>query len=211
MPPPTARADDAADAQSVVARARAGDRDAMHTLYRDTYPAVTGFVARRVLPDQVEDVVAETYARALEALPRYRDEGLPMRAWLLRIALNLIIDASRSPKSRTVPVAAIAEQMDLARHADAVDPAVAWVEQYDAATALRRAFAALPEAQRAAVALRHLEGPPVVEAAAVLDITQESVRTLTHRGLLALRRTLAETTRDARATQHTGSPEDQWI
>lgn len=193
-----------ADDPSVVARACSGDRDAMHRIYRDTYPAVTRFVARRALPDQVEDLVAETYARALAALPRYRDEGLPMRAWLLRIALNLVIDASRSPKARTVPVAVLPERLDLA------DPSAQWAENHDAAAALRTAFAALPEAQRAAVALRHLEGLPVAEAAAVLDISQESVRTLTHRGLLALRRTLAETRPDARVVHDPASPEDQW-
>lgn len=195
---------DLADDPALLERARAGDRDAMHRIYLDTYPAVTRFVARRALPDQVEDVVAETYAKALEALPRYRDEGLPIRAWLLKIALNLVIDASRSPKARTVPVAVLPEQPDLA------DPSAQWAEHHDTATSLRLAFAALPEAQRAAVALRHLEGLPVAEAAAVLEISQESVRMLTHRGLLALRRSLAAGPGAPLANLGTALTEDQW-
>lgn len=171
-----------------LAKARTGDREAMHRIYAATYPTVSRFVARRVPPGQVEDIVAETYARALEALPRYQDRGLPMRAWLLRIATNLVIDAQRSGASRTIPVDAIA---GFAERGGPDDPSTDWAAHQDARATLRSAFAALVPAQRAAVGLRHLEGLPVAEAAAVLGVSQDALRTLTHRGLVALRRSLA--------------------
>jgi RNA polymerase sigma-70 factor (ECF subfamily) len=181
----------ALDDPDTLALARSGDRAAMHRLYAETNPVVTRFVARRVPPGQVEDLVAETYARALEALHRYQDRGIPLRAWLLRIALNLVIDIQRSGSGRTVPSAAIVEQAERSRPGYLADPATEWADRHDTRTTLRAAFAALAPAQRTAVGLRHLEGLPVGEVAAVLGVSEEAVRALTHRGLTALRRALA--------------------
>jgi RNA polymerase sigma-70 factor (ECF subfamily) len=140
---------------------------------------------------QVEDLVAETYARALEALPRYEDRGTPLRAWLLRIALNLVIDAQRSAHTRTVPSDTIVQHVERTQRDRLTDPATEWVDQHDATTRLRAAFTALAPAQRVAVGLRHLEGLPVDETAAVLGVSHEAVRALTYRGLAALRRALS--------------------
>ena len=42
-----------------------------------------------------EDVTAETFRRALRALPRYEFRGVPYRAWLWRICINLTNDELR--------------------------------------------------------------------------------------------------------------------
>lgn len=182
-----------ADETATLALARAGDRQAMHRIYAGTVPLVTRFIARRVPAGEVEDLVAETYTRALGALPGYQDRGTPLRAWLLRIALNLVIDASRSGQRRTVPVAELGERIERRDHGArgrSTDPSTGWAERHDAREALRRAFATLEPAQRNAVGMRHLEGLPVAEVAVVLGISEPAVRALTYRGLAALRRAL---------------------
>src|SRR5579863_8276868 len=58
--------------------------------------AVSGYVGRHVgQPDVRLDIVAETFARALERRDQYRQESGPASAWLLGIARNLIIDSVR--------------------------------------------------------------------------------------------------------------------
>ena len=56
----------------------------------------------------------------------------------------------------------------------------------DRASALRAALAELPERQRQAVVLRHLEGLSNPEIAAVMEIGVEAVESLTARGKRAL-------------------------
>lgn len=55
------------------------------------------------------------------------------------------------------------------------------------AIALRTAVGHLPHQQRAALVLRYLTGFDVAETAAVLGISPEAVRSLTHRAIVALR------------------------
>ena len=58
-------------------------------------------------------------------------------------------------------------------------------------TALEAALAALPDRQRQAVVLRHIEGLTNPEIAAVMDIGVEAVESLTARGKRALAAILA--------------------
>jgi RNA polymerase sigma-70 factor (ECF subfamily) len=52
--------------------------------------------------EDAADLTQHVFLRALEALPSYEDRGLPVAAWLLRIARNAAIDAYRR-KRRTLP------------------------------------------------------------------------------------------------------------
>ena len=61
----------------------------------------------------------------------------------------------------------------------------------DRATALQAALDALPERQRQAVILRHLEGLTNPEIAPVMEIGVEAVESLTARGKRALTAMLA--------------------
>jgi RNA polymerase sigma-70 factor (ECF subfamily) len=72
----------------------------LYDLYVD---AVFGYL--RTYSESDEDAVDLTqhvFVRALEALPRYRDHGVPFRAWLFRIARNAATDTYRRRK-RTLP------------------------------------------------------------------------------------------------------------
>ncbi len=72
-----------------VRRAARGEEPAFGELYRRTRPMVarlaSGFAT--LDPDEVEDVIQETYVRAFKALPRLKELGA-FEAWLLSIARN---------------------------------------------------------------------------------------------------------------------------
>lgn len=75
-------------------RARSGDPQALETFVRRTQRDVFAMCRNLGDPDSVEDLVQDTYARALRSLDSYRGDG-PARNWLLTIARRTCADATR--------------------------------------------------------------------------------------------------------------------
>ena len=92
--------------------AREGDGVAVGELVRLTQPAVWQVCQALGSPGEVEDLVQETYLRALSGLDRYRGEA-PVRVWLLSIARRVCADHVRRRQRRR----RLADR--LARHATA--------------------------------------------------------------------------------------------
>ena len=76
-----------------------GDDVAVGELVRITQPAVWQVCAALGSAGEVEDLVQETYLRALGALPRYRADA-PVRVWLLAIARRVCADHVRRRQRR---------------------------------------------------------------------------------------------------------------
>jgi RNA polymerase sigma-70 factor, ECF subfamily len=74
----------------------AGEPAAFAELYDRYLPRVYRYAYRRLgSHSDAEDLAAQTFQRALEAIGRYEERGLPFGAWLFRIAHNLIVDRRR--------------------------------------------------------------------------------------------------------------------
>lgn len=76
-----------------------GDNVAVAELVRLTQPAVWQLCTALGSAGEVEDLVQETYLRALKALPRFRGEA-PVRLWLLSIARRTCADHVRRRQRR---------------------------------------------------------------------------------------------------------------
>ncbi len=74
--------------------ARNGDDDALTTAIRAGQAEVTRFLRPLVHPNELDDVVQETFVRAYRALPRFRGDASG-RTWLLAIARCAAADATR--------------------------------------------------------------------------------------------------------------------
>src|SRR4051812_34587163 len=77
-------------AETALVVAAQADPSCFGELYRRHVTAIHALAWAR-LGDRVsaEDVTAETFRRAMRALPRYEPRGGPLLAWLRTIALNL--------------------------------------------------------------------------------------------------------------------------
>ena len=106
-----------------------------------------------------------------------------MTTWLYRVVANLCTDRLR--KSRGVALDAIPEPED-----DKETPAEA-LQQKSRQAALQSALQELPDRQRQAVLLRHIEGLSNPEIAEIMDIGVEAAESLTARGKRALAKILA--------------------
>lgn len=142
-------------------------------LYRRYYPVIQRYVRRRLGdPHAVEDLVAETFLVAYEQRDRYRDRGLPIQAWLYRLATSRL--ARHLRKRRPEP-------SDTVREAPADEPDQARREL------VREAIAALEVRYQDVLALHHLEGLSLDEVAAVLRCRVGTVKSRLFRAREALR------------------------
>jgi RNA polymerase sigma-70 factor, ECF subfamily len=81
--------------ERLVARARAGSREAARELVLRHWPTIWSVVFGMTgRPALAEEVAQETFARALGALDRF-DAERPLGPWLRRIAVNRTIDELR--------------------------------------------------------------------------------------------------------------------
>ncbi|TYP78659.1 RNA polymerase ECF family sigma subunit [Maritimibacter alkaliphilus HTCC2654] len=158
-----------------------GDREAARLLTARLAPRVLGFAARMLGGDraEAEDVTQEAMLRLWRVAPEWRQGEAKVTTWLFRVASNLCTDRLR--KRRSVDIDSVAEPEDDA------PGAVAGLIEADRARALEGALAQLPDRQREAVVLRHLEGLTNPEIAEAMEISVEAVESLTARG----KRTLA--------------------
>jgi RNA polymerase sigma-70 factor (ECF subfamily) len=132
--------------------------------------------ARRVLGDEAEaeDVAQEAMLRLWRVAPDWRTGEAKVTTWLYRVTVNLCTDRLR--RRRGVGLDAIPEPEDGA-------PGVAaGLIEADRMAALDAALMALPERQRQAVVLRHLEGLANPEIAEIMGLGVEAVESLTARG-----------------------------
>lgn len=131
-------------------------------------------------PD-AEDVVQEAMIRLWRIAPNWRLGEARVTTWLYTVVLNLCRDRLRR-SGRGVPLETIPEPQDPGRGA------AERMEDDDRVRALNSALQQLPERQRRAVELRHLEGLSNPQIAEILGVNVAAVESLTARG----KRKLAE-------------------
>ncbi len=164
--------------------AKAGDAWAFGRIFDEFHQPVYRFIASRVhRPSDAEDLTQLVFVKALEALPRYEQRGIPFGGWLFRLARNTIIDHIRTRHDH-------AELNAVSEHAstDAGPEQLAAVR--DDLDAVSRALASLTDEQREAIELRFFGGLSAREAAEVMGKQEGTVRGLQFRAIASLRRTL---------------------
>jgi RNA polymerase sigma-70 factor (ECF subfamily) len=158
---------------TVVAREALEHLDALHRF------------ARHVAGGDADDLVQETYARALAGQSQF-NAGSSMRAWLFRILRNAHIDNLR--KRREIPddVESAKDDRDLLRGDREIE-----LLRHVVAEDIVSALAALSEDARAVIAL-DLEDFTEAEIADVLSIAPGTVKSRLSRARAALREKLKE-------------------
>lgn len=152
-----------------------GDPWAARALTLRLTPRLLGFAAW-MLADrtEAEDVTQEAMLRLWRMAPDWRQGEAKVATWLYRVASNLCLDRLRKSRPRGLD--------EVAEPEDAAPGVVARLIGADRMQALDKALAALPDRQRQAVVLRHIEGLTNPEIAAVMDIGVEAVESLVARG-----------------------------
>ncbi|MCJ8140469.1 RNA polymerase sigma factor [Falsirhodobacter halotolerans] len=156
-----------------------GDAAAARMLALRLAPRVLS-VAARLLSDrtEAEDVTQEAMLRLWRIAPDWRQGEAKVTTWLYRVTVNLCTDRLRRRRG-----VALEDAPEVEDDAPSVEGRMM---DRDRVAALEAALARLPDRQRQAVVLRHIEGLPNPEIAAILGIGVEAVESLTARGKRAL-------------------------
>ena len=171
-----ARARDAA----LLAAYAAGDHSAARTLVSEHAPRVLA-LARRMLGEEAEaeDVAQEAMMRLWKIAPDWRAGEARISTWLYRVASNLATDRLRRRRA-DAPLETAGDPED------GQPDAPARLMQGERSAALADALRHLPERQRLAVVLRHLEERSNPEIAEIMGLSVEAVESLIARGKRAL-------------------------
>lgn len=156
------RDSDAADDAGVIERVLAGDIEQYEQLVHRYQAALYRHAVGMVLDhDAAADMVQDTFVRAYTHLRRCRDRER-FRAWLFQTLRNRCLDYLKDARRKNV-------RLDDASFLDPADGPGKIVERSELRSQIKRALAALPEAQREAFVMHYLEQISYETMAELLD------------------------------------------
>jgi len=172
--------------EALLARFAGGDGAAAALLTRRFTPVVLAH-AYRLLGDraEAEDIAQEVMLKLWRVAPDWRRGEAKVTTWLYRVTANAATDRLRK-RGRNTPLEDAPEPRDEAPGAEAR------LQQAARGDALNAALSALPERQRQAVVLRHIEGLANPEIAEIMQLSVDAVESLTARGKRKLADLLAK-------------------
>ena len=162
----------------LIVRIARGDQGAFEDLYRRYSRPVFGLALRRLRDrERAEDAVQETFASIWRSARSYRPERGAAAPWLYAVARNAIIDRARA----TVDVTPDPPDEPSTDAGPAERAEAGWV-----AWRVHRAFAELPQHERAVLELAYWGGMSQSEIADFLGVPLGTVKTRTRSGLARL-------------------------
>jgi RNA polymerase sigma-70 factor (ECF subfamily) len=133
-------------------------------------------------PSEAEDVTQDAMLRIWQNASSWDPRRSRFTTWLYRIVVNAAIDARRRPRALRLDAAGDPP--------DPSPPPSARLEQDELAREVASALAAMPDRQRAALALTYYEGLSGQDAASVLSVSVRGLEGLLRRGRRFLRERL---------------------
>jgi len=166
--------------QALVQRASRGDADAFGKLYDLHLDVVYRYIYYKVAdPSEAEDLTAQVFLKAWEAMPRYQWREIPFSHWLMRLARNAAIDHFRTARAH--------RELDEGIVSLEPDPQGQFLHG-ERARELAVAIRQLPEDQRTVIVLRFLQDMDYAQIADLMGKSMGALRVIQHRALVALRR-----------------------
>ncbi len=187
---------------AVLARAVQGDSEAFGILYERYVGRIYSYVYYRTgNHHDAEDLTARVFFRAIRSINSYQDRGLPISAWLYRIAHNLVANWHRDKSRR--PEILLDE--GLAQYHSQEHPEITLLQKEER-DALVKLIAKLPPERQHLLVLKFVDHLSNAEIGQIMGRTEGAVKSLYHRTLLSLRDELsgqpAEETTEKESKDH---------
>jgi RNA polymerase sigma-70 factor (ECF subfamily) len=193
---------EAASDEALVRRIREGDTDVFAELVERYKRGIANFIGASVRSAaDVSDLSQETFLRAYAHIDTFNPQLGRFSTWIYQIARNVVRThlgkTQRRPQTQELPEEQTLENSlpDLSIDAD---PA-GGVLRAEAERELRAALGELPERTRTVLALRYFDNMEYHTIASTLGLSLGNVKTLIHRGKIALAKKMQE--REARENE----------
>jgi RNA polymerase sigma-70 factor (ECF subfamily) len=174
----------------LILRAQRGSPDDAGELYARYYQRIYRYLYYRTGDLKVaEDLTADVFVKMVQSLASFQPDRTPFTAWLFQVARNQVIDHYR--RSAAHPQVSLNEDLDSSEQ-----DLDGMVDLHLSMTSLARAMAGIEETQRDVLLLRFIEELPISETADILHRSEDSVKALQYRGLIALRTILKAQEKD---------------
>ncbi len=153
-------------------------------LYNEYYDKIARYAFVRIRNrTEAEDIASEVFLKALHSLESYKQQGVPMQAWLFRIAHNLVVDHFRKmAKKKTIPI-------DSVQIESVLDP-VRTAEMNIELARVNKAMEQLTPAQREVIRLRFFGGFTSKEVGQILNKGDGAIREMQRAATQSLRNLL---------------------
>lgn len=132
---------------------------------------------------EAEDLTAQTFLQAWQAIDRYQIRGAPFLSWLFRIAHNLAVSHLRGRRDNSQLQDTVVDETTRRNPEEAC-------EQKIDLDRVRQAILKLGSDQRQVIILRFVEDSDYREVAEIMGKSVAAVRVIQHRALSALRKQL---------------------
>ncbi len=174
------------DESWLIEQAKQREPAALGELYRRYVDSIYRYIYYRVQDEATaEDLTAEVFMRVVESIDRYNDCGIPISAWLYRIANARVIDHWRREQRR--PQVEWDDTTVAPQLVDELPTTDVLANQH-----LRDALRGLKDEQQQVLIRKFLEGLDNETIAQIMNKTEGAVKALQHRGLAALARVLRD-------------------
>ncbi|HBA96536.1 MAG TPA: RNA polymerase sigma factor [Lachnospiraceae bacterium] len=135
-----------------------------------------------------EDLLQETFVKALLSLP---EQHANMRAWLYMVARNLCFNALKKEK-RQIPVDKDTMMAKYGHPDNSTEDVLENLIRQEQNHRLYHAMMKLPLIKREVLELQYFSRLPLKEVAAILQISSENARVISHRAKRDLRKYLED-------------------
>ncbi len=160
-----------------------GDQEAFGVLYERYVSRIYSYIYYRTgNQHDAEDLTARVFFRAMRHVENYKDRGLPLSAWLYRIAHNLVANWHRdNSRKKEIPL----DEIILVRHSGELPEAV--LIENEEKENLLGVIHRLPADRQQLIILKFVEHLSNAEIGQVMGRSEGAVKSLYHRTLLSLR------------------------
>ena len=167
--------------RALVSGAKALEEGAWKEIFDTYYVRICTFLRYRVGNASAgEDLASQVFVEAVAGIDRYTYRGLPLGAWLFRIARNVSSDYLRKQVRHERAAVEAAAELELPH------PSESELDEEQ----LMQALTQLTDDQRQVVVLRFFSELSIADTATVMRKTPGSIKALQHRALACMRRVL---------------------
>ena len=187
---------------AVARRILGGDEGAFRELFDHAFPRLYRYTLARLAGDHeaTQDVVQQTFLRAVERLDKYRGEAA-LYTWLFQICRNTLNDYFRFTSREHLRVTPLDDLpqvravLEMLAESPTAEPEIgAW--RHEMRRLIQATVDALPERYAQALELKYIDGLPVKSIAEQLGVTDKAAESLLTRSRDAFRKAMSEMASD---------------